>query len=117
MRWTLLLLAVAACDNSPEPANSSTLPDFGDPYATVGSVALEGDDLEVTVRYSGGCEEHSFQTRTRPADGFTEVWLTHDANGDACEAFITTTASADLEGLDGSVVLLAPDGERIPVRD
>lgn len=117
MRWTLLLLALAACDTASDAAQSGTSPDFGDAYAIVDSVVLEGDDLEASVRYSGGCQDHDFEAASRPADGFTEIWFTHDANDDLCEALVTSTARATLAGLEGAVVLLAPDGERIPVRD
>ena len=62
---------------------------------------IEDDTLTLTVSYGGGCETHDF---TLVASGvFMEsypvqlgVSLTHDANGDMCEAYLTAEYEFDL---------------------
>ena len=65
---------------------------------------IENDTLTLTVSYSGGCETHDF---TLVTDGsFMEsdpvqlvVTLTHDDNGDTCEAYPTDHYSFDLTSI------------------
>ena len=108
-----------------EVSNSlSSAPDFGDAYSVLpeGPIAtprLDADGLHVTVQYSGGCKAHVFDVHFRSAGNTTEVWLKHDANNDACEAFLTeplqrTISTRVLE--TPNVVLLAPDGSVFPLR-
>ena len=66
----------------------------GDSF-TVDSVAVEGDELVVSLGYSGGCEAHDF-TLCWPDQTFMEshpvqvsLELFHDAHHDTCEAWIT----------------------------
>jgi hypothetical protein len=66
----------------------------GDSF-TADSVAIEGDELVVSLGYSGGCEEHDF-TLCWPDQTFMEshpvqasLELFHDAHHDTCEAWIT----------------------------
>ncbi|OYT28155.1 hypothetical protein B6U98_05505 [Thermoplasmatales archaeon ex4572_165] len=60
------------------------------------NVILYKDSLEITVSYSGGCEDHVFELISKEA--FMEsdpvqidLVLSHDANDDLCEAYITET--------------------------
>ncbi|MBT33348.1 MAG: hypothetical protein CMO01_27115 [Thalassobius sp.] len=73
-----------------------------DPF-TINDVNINGNYLEVEVSYSGGCEEHTFEmVWPESVDQIyppkVPVILTHDANGDLCEAYITETLKIDLAG-------------------
>ncbi len=57
-------------------------------------IVLKGDSVEVSVAYSGGCKQHSFEfiwngavAKTNPPE--INLFIRHRANGDACEAYIT----------------------------
>ncbi|MFH1313841.1 MAG: hypothetical protein ABIJ00_11535 [Candidatus Eisenbacteria bacterium] len=61
---------------------------------TIREIGLTGDILYFKVEYGGGCMEHGFDLYGRSA--FLEsdppqasVYLSHNANGDDCEALIT----------------------------
>ena len=65
--------------------------------------------LTITVQYSGGCENHEFEaiwsgdfypTFTDPP--LAPVVITHNSNGDLCEAAITEVLQIDVRGLFGS---------------
>lgn len=65
---------------------------------------IENDTLMLTISYSGGCALHDFTLVTN--GNFMEsdpvqlvVALTHDDNGDTCEAYPTERYSFDLEPL------------------
>ncbi len=73
-----------------EPANSWP----GDPYV-IEDVRREGDWLQVEVAYSGGCvDPHGWELIAVPAPPVPEtprkvlLYLTHDARGDTCEAYL-----------------------------
>jgi hypothetical protein len=61
-----------------------------------------GDSVEICIDYSGGCKVHSFQLYMSPS-GFTlsnpgqaDLYLRHDANGDACRRLINRQIRFDL---------------------
>ncbi|MEM1054293.1 MAG: hypothetical protein AAGI52_02105 [Bacteroidota bacterium] len=116
MRFLLLpLLALASCSLGPGSGD----PSFGDAYGVEAQfpVELDGDTLRVTVSYGGGCAEHEFRLRDQRVGGQTEVWLSHDAGGDGCEAYITRRLAVFAGGLDAPPdVLLTPSGERRAVQ-
>lgn len=71
----------------------------------VSDVKIEGDCLRLTLQYSGGCAEHEVDlvlmvpecaTPPLPPPNFQ---ISHDANGDMCEAWITKEYSFDISGL------------------
>lgn len=75
-----------------------------DPIMNV-EVNIDGDDLQLTLQYSGGCREHQVDlalilpwcgTPPLPPPTFE---IRHDANGDACEALITKAYSFDISGI------------------
>ena len=73
-----------------------------DPF-TINRVTLNGDLLKIKVSYSGGCKEHIF---TLISSGFMEsnpvqvnLVLSHNANNDSCEAWLTEDLSFDLSPL------------------
>lgn len=93
VRLTLLLaLAVTACDTAADvPGTTADGPDLGDPYRVESRpmpAVVSGGVLEVNVSYAGGCEEHTFDLGVADRGDRADLWLTHDANGDACEAYV-----------------------------
>jgi len=71
---------------------------------TIKAASIEGDLLTLEVAYVGGCKPHRFALYG--SAGFMEslpvqarVFLSHDANGDACEAFIQEDIVFDLTPL------------------
>ena len=79
-----------------------TLPDD---MLVVHSAQIVEDCLYLTVKYSGGCKDHSFDLyllrswcATPPVPPPT-LLIGHDAKGDMCEAYITETLSFDLTPL------------------
>lgn len=71
----------------------------------VSAVSIDDDCLRLTLQYSGGCAEHEVDlvlvvpecgTPPLPPPTFR---ISHDANGDMCEAWITKEYSFDISGL------------------
>ena len=76
----------------------------GDSYE-VNSISLAGDELTVSVSYSGGCADHDFAL-CWPDQSFMEsapvqvgLELFHDGHGDPCEAYPTEERTFDLSPL------------------
>ncbi len=70
----------------------------------VNSVSLNKDEIKFNVSYSGGCKEHvvelySFKEiqKTNPAQ--VTLLLSHNSNGDMCEAYLSKTVSFNLYNL------------------
>ena len=85
----------AGCDALTEW--SSSLP--ADPFSP-DTVYIQGDCLEISVAYGGGCRNHDFFLSLLPAMGpFPVLTLAHDAHGDICEAWITDALSFDITSL------------------
>ena len=68
------------------------------------AAAIAGDTLSLNLSYAGGCARHEFTLVA--AESFREsdpvqlpVSLAHDANGDACEAWLTEDYEFDLRPL------------------
>ena len=64
---------------------------------------IDGDTLTVTLSYGGGCETHDVTLVAYPSDILPDAYpveidvaLAHNANGDACEAYLTDTYAFDL---------------------
>lgn len=105
--------SVSADDVSPAGPNSGALvftnapsDRYGTDAYVINSAAITGDTLEVSVSYSGGCEEHRFTLIV--SESFLEshpvqlhISLAHDANGDACEAWPTETYIFNLSPIKG----------------
>lgn len=102
------MLAASGCRESPiEPVvseNSVVVDDgrdYGDDPYVVNSAAVEGDRLNLSVSYSGGCRKHVFtlviSKSFRESDPVQlSAVLAHHGNGDPCEAFPTESISFDL---------------------
>lgn len=71
----------------------------------VSDVKIEGDCLRLTLQYSGGCGEHEIELVLMVPECGTPplpppaILISHDANGDLCEAWITKEYSFDISGL------------------
>ncbi len=83
---------------------------------------VDGDCLQIKVSYSGGCKEHSINlVRIQPSETDTTniptFEISHNANGDMCEAYFTKELRFDLNPLKqagvNEFILTAklPDGE------
>lgn len=75
----------------------------GDPLDIVEAEVI-GNDLRLVVQHGGGCEEHEYDLfwNGRLLETFPEqarLQLVHDANGDACEAFLTRELRFDLSAI------------------
>ncbi len=74
---------------------------LGDDDYVLNSATIIGDTLTISASYGGGCETHAFALVI--AASFTESspvrlpgFLRHEANGDACEAWLTQSYVFDL---------------------
>ena len=79
-----------------------------DPF-TLDSIIVQGDKVEVTVSYPGGCTQHSFEiiwneTVTNSNPPGIDLAVIHDANGDSCEAYITEVLTFNLDDLIDSTL-------------
>ncbi len=72
----------------------------------INHVIKEGELLKINLSYGGGCEQHDFEILW---DGiiytddpcFINLIVTHNGNGDLCEAYLTETIEVDLKVLIG----------------
>jgi hypothetical protein len=130
MIGTVFSLWLAACQSSGPSVPRSTSWSFlsrpeadtalkgSDPFR-LDSARVEGDSLILFVAYGGGCRQHVFSPfssdyvlKSLPPQ--VDLWFVHDADGDACEAFIhrrlafdVRPAAEKLQG-EGTLRLHAP---------
>lgn len=114
--------------NKPRPTPGQVLPlkvieSFDEVVASdpidIFDARIEGDTLKVDIGHSGGCAEHGYalwttRASTRSLPSQHSVLLTHDANGDMCEAYLRRTLDFSLipirrlhQGEKSVVVLLS----------
>ena len=75
--------------------------DRGDDSYVVNSAAVDGHGLTIDVSYGGGCRRHGFmlvisKTFLESDPVQLRAVLAHEANGDACEAWVTESLDFDL---------------------
>ncbi len=113
--FAFLLFIHPLCDNSgsdPDPDPGDNHPqiimfddidqiDIKTDAAHISKAEIEGRYLKLTVSYSGGCKEHDFAlfgwsgfAKSDPPQA--DVFLSHNANSDLCEAYITEVIIFDL---------------------
>lgn len=124
--FTLLFLGVSACktgkDSKAEQSNTqeqkSEMNETKHPLAvidrelfssesdvfTIKSNELNGDIMSLTVTYSGGCEEHSFELVSNGAYAKSlppqcRLRLIHDGNNDNCRSLIETKLNFNVKDL------------------
>lgn len=74
-------------------------------YYIINSVSLsESQELELNISYSGGCEEHEYELLQNPLfcgtpPIYISIKLSHNANGDICEAWITKDLCFDISSI------------------
>ena len=80
-----------------QPPNAIQL----DPF-DLEDIEIAGDTITLNITYSGGCKEHGFSLYMSPA-AFLEsypvqanLYLRHNSNGDACEAFISESVFSNI---------------------
>ena len=102
--------------------------DLGADAYELDAAAILGDTLAVTVSYGGGCAEHRFALDASAAFAESDpvqlaVALAHQANGDACERWVTqdyhfnlaplkTRYQAEYQQEAGAIVLLLAGARR-----
>ncbi|MBK6281544.1 MAG: NigD-like N-terminal domain-containing protein [Draconibacterium sp.] len=100
-------------------SNSDSLPN--DPIY-LHEAFVDGDCLQIKVSYSGGCKEHTInlvriQLSEKDTSNIPTFEISHNANGDMCEAYFTKELRFDLNPLKqagvNEFILTAklPDGE------
>ena len=120
---SLLTLIAFSCNNSPDvhednlsskiiltssSAEYSSYASYrsivnSDPFV-LDSAIFNCDSISIIVSYSGGCKQHTFEiiwsenlSDTEPPQ--TGMIILHDANDDACEAYITETLTFSVSDL------------------
>ena len=117
----VVLLCIVSCDQSnrvllPNPGSHPDVADriilLDDPFDTrfpedpvkIEGASIQGDLLAIKVVYGGGCKTHQFALYG--STGFMEsypvqarLFLSHDSNGDMCEAIIRHDIVFDLSPL------------------
>jgi hypothetical protein len=80
-----------------------------DPF-TLNSITQNGSEVNINISYSGGCSAHEFNliwdgTISSSSDNSAKLdfIIQHNANGDACEAWITENITIDLTDLSDSI--------------
>jgi len=68
-------------------ADENNMPSVGDQFF-IDTAYIQGDVLEMWIGYSGGCEKHEFEMYVVTEN--PDLMLFHNANNDACEAFLST---------------------------
>ena len=90
----LLIGAWAGCNSPSGPPDPDR---FGEPYEILTNLspnspdeppAIISDSLSVLVAYTGGCTDHTFETRARVVGRAAAIILRHDNGGDTCEAYL-----------------------------
>ena len=68
------------------------------------AIEVEGETVRLEISYTGGCETHLFELvardwRVRCGSLEVELWLAHDAYGDACKAIMYEQLQFSLQPL------------------
>jgi len=99
-------LKVSALDYLNAISNPSS--ETSDPFE-LGNIVINGNTVEITVSYPGGCAPHTFEIvwdgtviYTNPPQ--INIAIIHDDNGDSCEAYITEVLRFKLDSLIGTAV-------------
>lgn len=102
----LIVLLAIKCDELNNDTKSGLhsktgIEDIASDAFTLEDAYIDGDSLKIKVAYSGGCEEHDFTliwpefiTMIYPPQ--FSIYVTHDSNGDLCEAYPRETLAFDL---------------------
>ncbi len=99
----LLVLKSSASEYYDAISNPSA--ETSDPFE-LGEITVNGDEVNVTVSYAGGCAPHTFEIIWNEAISLSNpphisLVIIHEANGDNCEAYITEVLSFKIDSLMG----------------
>lgn len=81
------------------------LEDYPTDEINIDTAYIEGNNLHISIGHSGGCEEHTYQLLMFPITCATPplpkpvFWLSHNANGDMCEAYLRDTLCFNISAL------------------
>lgn len=76
--------------------DENNMPPVGDMFS-IDTAYIHGDTLIMSIGYSGGCEEHEFAMYVLTEN--PDLMLYHNANDDACEAYLTSRLYINLTTL------------------
>ena len=123
---SIVFLGLSACNQDPVEVNPNVIKatknksaydevmqnrgtSKGSDTFTILDATISNELLTITVQYSGGCENHEFEAiwnggfyPTAVPPSLAPVVITHNANGDLCEAAITKVLQIDVKSLFGS---------------
>ena len=95
--------------------------DISNDAVSINEVSVDNDTLKLNVSYSGGCKEHEFKlfgssniAESNPPQA--QIFLSHNANNDACEAYITEELAFDLSPLKDSYKQIFQDNGPLLLR-
>lgn len=77
---------------------------LNDPYQ-LDSMSIDGDVVNLSISYSGGCQVHDFELLMTPSAFFeshprqANLYLRHDDHDDPCDAFLSGVLSFDLRSI------------------
>jgi len=85
--------------------NPKLMPDILGEHYDIENAELSGNQLHITIAYSGGCKEHEFnlyhnKMMSKSIPPILNIFLTHENNGDECEQYITKTIIFDVSTLE-----------------
>jgi hypothetical protein len=85
--------------------NPKLIPDMLGAHYDIENAELSGNQLYITIAYSGGCKEHEFNLYhnkmiSKSMPPILNIFLTHENNGDECEQYITKTIIFDVSTLE-----------------
>lgn len=107
------LLLTAGCDSADDTGSAEEF--IGDTLEQceasapadevwISDASLAGDTLTIDVGFGGGCEAHQLRlcwdglvAESYPMQVF--LWVSHDANGDSCEAALSETMAVDISSI------------------
>jgi len=136
----LILLALTSCaklwdiiinppdENKKDPSvvDFDPMPhdvNFGDDYSiNADQTYLSADTLFFKISHSGGCEEHFYEVSFNRVENQTAyVFVYHNANGDLCEAYLTSNLKSNLQTLlvrddFADLYLIRPNEDTIELR-
>lgn len=85
--------------------NPKIVPDMLGAHYDIENAELSGNQLHITISYSGGCKEHEFNLYhnkmiSKSMPPILNIFLTHENNGDECEQYITKEIIFDVSTLE-----------------
>ena len=89
--------------------------DAPDDAVWISSASISGDTLTIDLSYGGGCEAHQLRLcwdgaimESYPMQA--NLWVSHNANGDACEAEVGETMTVDISSIGATPTSLHLEG-------